>query len=89
MFDNLSHNFGIRDTDTITKAHSAFFQDEFKVNRRLTLTYGVRYEPFLPWVDRKDRINTVRPNVQSKVVPDAPLGILFPGDVPRAWWAPI
>src|SRR5206468_191900 len=29
-FDNLSVNFGIRDTDSMTYAHSVFFQDEFK-----------------------------------------------------------
>ncbi len=82
-FDNLNLNFGIRDTDTLTNAHSAFFQDEFKVTPRLTLTLGVRYEPFLPWVEKNDRINTVVPGQQSTAVPDAPPGVLFPGDVPR------
>ena len=84
-FDNLSHGFGVRDTDTITNAHSAFFQDEFKVSSRLTLTYGVRYEPFLPWVEKNDRINTVVPGKQSLKVPDAPIGVLFPNDpgIPR------
>ena len=37
-FDNLGHGFGIRDTDTQTYAHSVFFQDEFKISSRLTLT---------------------------------------------------
>jgi Carboxypeptidase regulatory-like domain/TonB dependent receptor-like, beta-barrel len=82
-FDNLSLNFGIRDTDSRTWAHSFFFQDEYKVTPRLTLTYGIRYEPFLPWVEKNDRINTVAPGVQSSAVPDAPLGVLFPGDTPR------
>ena len=82
-FDYISLDFGVRDTDTITYAHSAFFQDEFKVTPRLTLTLGVRYEPFLPWVERNDRINTVVPGRQSTNVPDAPPGILFPGDVSR------
>lgn len=82
-FDNLGGNFGLRDTDTITNAHSAFFQDEFKITPRFTLTYGVRYEPFLPWVERHDRINTVVPGKQSTAVPDAPIGVLFPGDLPR------
>jgi hypothetical protein len=82
-FDSLNLNFGIRDTDSLTYAHSAFVQDEWRVHPRLTLTLGVRYEPFLPWVDRNDRINTVAPGRQSTVVPDAPPGILFPGDVPR------
>ncbi len=82
-FDSLWLNFGLRDTDAITDAHSAFFQDEFKVTPRFTLTYGVRYEPFLPWVERHDRINTAVPGRQSTAVPDAPIGILFPGDLPR------
>ena len=82
-FDYISLDFGVRDTDTITYAHSAFFQDEFKVTPRLTLTLGVRYEPFLPWVERNDRINTVVPGRQSTKVPDAPPGILFPGDLSR------
>ncbi len=82
-FDNLGTPFGVRDTDSITNAHSAFFQDEFKITSRFTLTYGVRYEPFLPWVERHDRIDTVVPGKQSTAVPDAPIGILFPGDLPR------
>jgi carboxypeptidase family protein/TonB-dependent receptor-like protein len=82
-FDSLSLNFGIRDTDVITDAHSVYAQDEFKISPRFTLSYGVRYEPFLPWRDRNDRINTVVPGQQSTAVPDAPLGILFPGDLPR------
>jgi hypothetical protein len=82
-FDSLSLNFGIRDTDVITDAHSIFFQDEYKVTPRFTLSYGVRYEPFLPWRDRHDRINTVVPGRQSQAVPDAPVGVLFPGDLPR------
>jgi TonB dependent receptor-like, beta-barrel len=60
-FDSLSLNFGVRDTDVITDAHSVFFQDDFKISPRFTLNYGVRYEPFLPWRDRHDRINTVVP----------------------------
>jgi hypothetical protein len=82
-FDSLSLNFGIRDTDASTWAHAAFAQDEFKVSPRLTLTLGVRYEPFLPWVEKNDRINSVAPGQQSTAVPDAPPGILFPGDLPR------
>jgi outer membrane receptor protein involved in Fe transport len=82
-YDSLNLNFGLRDTDASTKAHSFFVQDEWRVKPRLTLTLGLRYEPFLPWVEKNDRINTVVPGRQSTVVPDAPPGILFPGDVPR------
>ena len=94
-YDNLNLNFGIRDTDVSTYAHAAFFQDEWRLHPRLTLTLGIRYEPFLPWVEKNDRINTVVPGQQSTAVPDAPPGILFPGDLPRGLanndmnnWAP-
>jgi hypothetical protein len=82
-FDSLNVAFGQRDNNTYTTFNSFYAQDEFKVSPRLTLTLGVRYEPFLPWKDRKDRIKTISPGVQSRVVPDAPPGILFPGDVPK------
>jgi hypothetical protein len=82
-FDTLNLDFGVRDNDVYTDFNSFYFQDEYKLTPRLTMTYGVRYEPFLPWKDRKDRIDTVVPYQQSKKVPDAPPGILFPGDLPR------
>lgn len=79
-FSSLSLDFGVRDTNTRTNAMSAFFQDEWKVNNRFTVTLGVRYEPFLPWTEKNNRIDTVVPGQQSTVIPDAPPGILFPGD---------
>jgi hypothetical protein len=82
-FQSLSLNFGVRDNNAYTDWHSAYFQDQWKVTPRLTVTYGLRYEPFLPWKDRKDRIDTFVAGRQSTAVPDAPPGILFPGDVPR------
>ncbi len=44
-----------------------FLQDEFKVNRRLTLTYGVRYEYQTPWVDKFNRLFTFVPKLNSLV----------------------
>lgn len=82
-YDNLNLNFGIRETDVSTTAHSAFFQDEWRINPRLTITLGIRYEPFLPWVEKNDRINTFVDGRRSTAVPDAPPGFLFPGDLPR------
>jgi carboxypeptidase family protein len=84
-YDSLGVGFGVRDNNDFTDAHSWFFQDEFKIHPRFTLTYGLRYEPFLPWKDRNDHIITVVPGRQSETVPDAPLGVIFPGDpgIPR------
>jgi len=79
-FSSMSVGFGIADNDDVTTALSFFFQDQFKATPRLTLTYGLRWEPNLFWYDKHNRIDTVQIGVQSKVVPDAPPGIVFPGD---------
>jgi hypothetical protein len=79
-FSTLNVSFGLSDNDDVTTAPSFFFQDRFKVNPRFTLTYGVRWEPNLFWYDKHNRIDTIKFGVQSKVVPDAPTGIVFPGD---------
>ena len=84
-YASLAVDFGIRYHDTYQNAPSWFFQDQFKVTPRLTLTYGARYEPFLPWINRTNRLDTVVFGAQSVRDPDAPPDILFPGDpgVPR------
>jgi hypothetical protein len=82
-YDTANVAFGLRDNNDYTTFNSFYAQDEWKLNPRLTLTLGLRYEPFLPWKDKNNRIDTVVPGAQSKVVPDAPPGILFPGDLPK------
>jgi hypothetical protein len=72
--------FGVIDNDDVQTTPSFFFQDEFKLKPRLTLTYGIRYEPMLPWYDNHKRIEALKFGVQSTTQPDAPPGILFPGD---------
>jgi len=85
-FDSLNLDFGVRDNDDVNTSPSLFFQDEFKMTPRFTLTYGLRYEPYLFWYDNHNRIDTIVPKAQSTRVPDAPPGILFPNDpnIPRA-----
>jgi hypothetical protein len=61
-----------------------YIQDNYRLNRRLTLNLGLRYEPALPWSDTGDRWAQVNPaamaaNVTSRVYPNAPPGILFSG----------
>lgn len=59
---------------------AGYAQDEWRITPRLTLNYGVRYEINTPWVDIRNRMNEWAPGMQSKVYPDAPPGLLFPGD---------
>jgi len=63
----------------------AYAQDTWKVTRRLTLNYGIRYEPFKPWREMQGRMGSFFPavwaaNVHSKIYPNAPSGLLFAGD---------
>ncbi len=57
-----------------------FAQDEWRVSRRFTLNYGIRHEIITPFADVRDRLNAFVPGQQSTVRPDAPKGLLFPGD---------
>jgi outer membrane receptor protein involved in Fe transport len=63
-----SHNIGF------------FVQDEWKVRRNLTLTLGVRYEYSSPKLDTQGRSYSAILGRQSTVFPNAPLGLVFPGD---------
>jgi hypothetical protein len=65
--------------------YGAYAQDSWKVSRRLTVNYGIRYEPFTPWKERNDRVELFSPAAYaagrvSTVYTNAPAGLLFPGD---------
>jgi hypothetical protein len=60
--------------------YGLFFQDDWRITNRLTLNLGVRYDLQMPITDPRDKFDTWVPGVQSKVVPTAPIGLLFPGD---------
>ncbi len=59
---------------------SAHAQDEWRVSSRMTVNYGVRYERINPFTEIADRLNGFIPGAQSRVRPDAPAGLVFPGD---------
>jgi hypothetical protein len=58
----------------------AYAQDEYRISSRLTLNYGVRYEITTPFRDIHNRMMEFAPGQQSTVYPNAPNGLLFPGD---------
>jgi hypothetical protein len=57
-----------------------FAQDDFHISNRLTLNLGLRYSIFQPFGITGNRTNTFRAGQKSTVNPNAPLGMVFPGD---------
>jgi Carboxypeptidase regulatory-like domain/TonB dependent receptor len=57
-----------------------YAQDTYKMSPRLTVNVGLRYQLTFPYTDIRNRQNLFEPGVQSKVMPDAPVGLLYPGD---------
>jgi hypothetical protein len=57
-----------------------YYQDEWHAKSRLTVNYGLRYEIINPNTETRNRLNAFVPGVQSHVMPNAPTGLLFPGD---------
>jgi outer membrane receptor protein involved in Fe transport len=63
-----------------SKSTYVFGQDEWHVTKRLVLTLGLRYEYNSPKLDTQGRSFSVIPGLQSKRFPEAPPGLVFPGD---------
>jgi hypothetical protein len=79
-FDQVSHGFGAADSFPILWKQQFFVQDDWKLTPRITMNVGLRYEPWLPWEQEYGRYTSWEYGTQSTVKPDAPRGILFPGD---------
>ena len=59
---------------------NGYAQDSFKATSRLTLNLGLRYDLPSPYTEIKNRQTLWIPGRQSTVIPDAPEGLLYPGD---------
>ena len=57
-----------------------FFQDDWQVNRRLTLNLGIRYEPHFWGYVRMGRSTLFRPDGRSTTYSNFPSGVITTGD---------
>jgi len=64
----------------IQRNYFAYVQDDWRVSRRLTLNLGMRYELPMPWYQNNNYWGSFSPGQQSVVYPNAPRGLVFPGD---------
>jgi hypothetical protein len=64
---------------------SLYGRDSIHLTPRFTLDVGLRYEPFIPWSDTHNEVQAFslanfNSGVHSTVFPNAPVGLMFPGD---------
>ena len=59
---------------------SAFAQDDWKISPRLTISAGLRWDPFIPYKDSQGRVACFVPGSQSERFPNAPAGVIFGGN---------
>jgi len=58
---------------------SAFFQDNWHATSRLTVSAGIRWDPFSPYTDSEGRVGCFVPGAQSTRYPNSPAGLIFGG----------
>ena len=63
-----------------SRAMNVFVSDEWHVSPRVILTLGLRYEYSSPKTDTMGRSFSIVPGQQSQIFPNAPVGLVFPGD---------
>lgn len=85
--------------DTSQWYTAVYGQDTWRLSSRVTMNYGVRWEPFIPQAIDNDYVFTFDPDrfragARSNVFVNAPAGFLFPGDegfigrsgIKSRWW---
>ena len=59
---------------------SSYVQDNWRVNQRLTVNLGLRWEPFFPFQEQQGRVTCFQPGVKSTNFVNAPAGLTVGGD---------
>jgi carboxypeptidase family protein/TonB-dependent receptor-like protein len=59
--------------------HAVYAQDNWRVNPKLTVNLGLRWDPYWPYTEEKGRVVCYRPGAKSQRFPNAPVGMIFGG----------
>jgi hypothetical protein len=62
------------------KYAAGYAQDSWRIRSNLTLNYGLRWELMEYWSEKYNQAPTFIPGEQSQIFPNAPLGLVYPGD---------
>lgn len=71
---------GLTELNSRSTYFGAYGQDSWRIRPTLTLNLGLRWDVSQPWFDTKNMLSTFVPGEQSRVFPNAPTGMVFPGD---------
>ena len=79
------HQYSLNPNNNTQTFLNLYASDVWKVNSRLTLSYGLRWNPYFPlqWMGgtaENFSLQKFYANERSKTVPTAPPGFTFPGD---------
>jgi outer membrane receptor protein involved in Fe transport len=77
--------FSVRHNKGRAQTFAAYIQDDWEVHPRVTLSLGVRWEPFFAFYEVDQPQPVFRPGQRSTSYPSAPVGLLYAGDpgIPR------
>jgi hypothetical protein len=64
------------------RVFSTFFQDDWKITRKLTLNYGLRYDIFFPRIEAHDNFSSFDPAVPNPGAGNLPGAVVFLGNGP-------